>query len=538
MRNWFLNWRLLGKRMYRAARLDPALFREVKGDAAADRQALAVVTLAGLGTGIGIGLGGFFKMAGTLSPLGLSIGLLLSLFLWLIWSWCAWFIGTKMQRPGKKATFRELLRATGFAVSPGILGIFVFIPVIGGLILLAATLWVFAAFIMALKQVLDVSPGRAAATWAAGCSVAVVLLIATVAISVTSTRLFSGNWHLTDNFNSKLNSIVQPYRFSIASWELDNAPAKITKIIWGFGTKTGNASSTVEKFFSTGERAQSQQDTVEKILEDQIKQTLAEENVTGFPPVNLQLSPLPRLLIISPRDNIESMREILLDPRLSFQQIESIEKQADDLGVSSLVVEIGGFAGAYPSMVSNNASLRFTIDAAVEEWLHQYLAFRPLGFRYLMDLTGIQRNYEIAQINEAVAGMVSEEIGAVVSRQYYMEPNETVTSDYSDFYREMREIRLAVDDYLSKGEIDAAEQFMEQKREELAAKGYYIRKLNQAYFAWHGTYANQPDSVSPIGTELRELRNRCTSVKQFLDIVSVMTSEQDLQKRLADTRGI
>ena len=184
-------------------------------------------------------------------------------------------------------------------------------------------------------------------------------------------------------------------------------------------------------------------------------------------------------------------------------------------------------------MVANNSDLHFTINAAVEEWLHQYLALRPLGFRYLMDLTGIQRNYEVAQINEAVAGMVSEEIGASLSRQFYGVQNVTSTPDNSDFNTEMRGIRLAVDDYLAKGEIDAAEQFMEQKREELAAKGYYIRKLNQAYFAWHGTYANQPESVSPIGAELQDLRNRSGSVKQFLGAVSEMTSAQDLESRLA-----
>ena len=129
--------------------------------------------------------------------------------------------------------------------------------------------------------------------------------------------------------------------------------------------------------------------------------------------------------------------------------------------------------------------------------------------------------------------MVSQEIGAALRRRYYTEQNEAVTSDYSEFYSDMREIRLAVDDYLAKGEIDAAEQFMEQKREELAAKGYYIRKLNQSYFAWHGTYANQPESVSPIGAELRELRSQCSSVGQFLAITSQMTSERDLKNRLA-----
>jgi len=41
--------------------------------------------------------------------------------------------------------------------------------------------------------------------------------------------------------------------------------------------------------------------------------------------------------------------------------------------------------------VDNSADLRFTIDAAAEEWLHQYLAFKPLGFNYVLNLLGINR---------------------------------------------------------------------------------------------------------------------------------------------------
>jgi len=77
-----------------------------------------------------------------------------------------------------------------------------------------------------------------------------------------------------------------------------------------------------------------------------------------------------------------------------------------------------------------------------------------------------------------------------------------------------------------------AEEFMEEKRQFLASKDYYIRKLNQAYFAFHGTYADRPTSISPIGQELKQLRNQSTSLKDFLDTVTVMTSRQDLINRL------
>ena len=70
---------------------------------------------------------------------------------------------------------------------------------------------------------------------------------------------------------------------------------------------------------------------------------------------------------------------------------------------------------------------------------------------------------------------------------------------------------------------------MEEKRQYLLSMGYYIRKLNQAYFAFHGAYADEPTSVSPIGFELKKLRGRIESLKDFLNTVADMTSRQELQ---------
>ena len=85
------------------------------------------------------------------------------------------------------------------------------------------------------------------------------------------------------------------------------------------------------------------------------------------------------------------MREVTFRQDISIEEIEDVEAAVDDLGVSSLVVELGGIA-TYPTFVTNDASLKFTLDTATEEWLHQYLAFKPLGFLYLLDLTGVSRN--------------------------------------------------------------------------------------------------------------------------------------------------
>ena len=91
---------------------------------------------------------------------------------------------------------------------------------------------------------------------------------------------------------------------------------------------------------------------------------------------------------------------------------------------------------------------------------------------------------------------------------------------------------MTVDEYLAQGEIELAEGFMEEKRQYLASMGYHIRKLNQAYFAFHGAYADSPTSISPIGPEVKKLREQSSSIKDFLDKASLITSRQNLIESL------
>ena len=379
------------------------------------------------------------------------------------------------------------------------------------------------------------------------------------------------------DFNTRLVSVVKPYRFYIAQWELSTIFHEAKQFIFDRNKKVDNDINKVNEYFAivdqlktlkteieaikTGNKqgdlaaleaefAELQQkraaldNVVEKTVATQIRETLNKQDIFNpiekyiklkfnFPPIDFKLDKPPHLLVVSPRDRIESIREVVLLQELSVEEMESIEDEVDELGVSSLVVTLGGFGGTYPTFVTNEASLRFTVDAAVEEWLHHYLSFRPLGFRYLLDLIGVSRDYEIAIMNETVASMVGKEIGATLSEKYYPEsvnkdnqPQETASG--FDFNREMREIRKAVDEYLARGEIEQAEEFMEQKRQFLVSQGYYFRKLNQAYFAFHGTYADRPTSISPIGVELKKLREQSTSLKEFLETVASMTSRQDL----------
>ncbi len=387
--------------------------------------------------------------------------------------------------------------------------------------------------------------------------------------------LLSGSCAPSRDFDAHLNSVVKPYLFSIARWESRAIPHEVNQWILGRQEKIDDEIRVVIEYFASAERIKTLKSeieatnagnvegdlasletelnglqeqkmalagTVERIIEMQIRDTLTQQGIfnpiiepkVSFPPVNFKLEKPPYLLVISPRDRIESIREIILKSNLILEGIEDIEARADELDVSSLVVELGGLGVIYPTLITNEASLRFTIETAIEEWVHQYLVFKPLGFLYLLDLTGLSRNYEIATMNETLASMVSKEIGSIVFEKYYSEyengtnQNQTPESEF-DFNQEMREIRKAVDKYLAQREIEQAEEFMEQKRQYLTSMGYYIRKLNQAYFAFHGTYADRPTSVSPIGLELKKLRGQSTSLKDFLNTVAGMTDRQDLR---------
>ena len=96
--------------------------------------------------------------------------------------------------------------------------------------------------------------------------------------------------------------------------------------------------------------------------------------------------------------------------------------------------------------------------------------------------------------------------------------------DAFDFDVEMRKTRRRVDDLLADGSVEEAESYMEERRKLFVANGFNIRKLNQAFFAFHGTYAESPTSVSPIGDQLHQLRDRMPDLGTFIGTVSRMSS--------------
>lgn len=287
----------------------------------------------------------------------------------------------------------------------------------------------------------------------------------------------------------------------------------------------------------------------EAILEEQTAYVLVREGFgvldQELPPVSAHFTPLPLMLIVSPRERIENVFSLPLCHGMDVAQQEVIEERIDaDLDVSSLVTGIGGLA-AYPSMILESDSLPWVAEAIAHEWAHHYLTATPLGWNY-------EASGEARTINETVASIVGKEIGRAVIARYYPEllppepapaPQEAERNHVQpaeslefDFRLEMRRTRVRVDELLAEGRIEEAEAYMEERRQEFVAHGWMIRKLNQAYFAFHGSYADEPGAAGedPIGPAVRELRARSPDLYAFVARVSNVTSLAELHSLLAN----
>ena len=250
-----------------------------------------------------------------------------------------------------------------------------------------------------------------------------------------------------------------------------------------------------------------------------------------FPPVSFVMEELPKALVVSPRERIELMEFLPIRPDISVVEIRRLEDVLTDKGLSALVTNIGGL-GTYPALVKSTSTRDWTVRTIIHEWVHNYLFFRPLGQRY-------SASGDMTMINETVANMVAAEAGAIALNQpppvfRVPEPPDDTTRDPAifDFGAYMRETREEAERLLEQGFIEDAEGYMEARRVELnETHGYVIRTINQAYFAFHGSYADSPagGSVSPILGQLIDLRNNSASLAEFMRAVREVRSPADLE---------
>ena len=368
-----------------------------------------------------------------------------------------------------------------------------------------------------------------------------------------------------DNFNlsylSKSQSIAWSQKFSLLEWELVNLPQKWTFIIWNsISNADSKDMSTVEKIelyidlskrvnkyerlldtsgnnYFTSKNAneirdhtkllKSKRDSArliaEKSIEDEITKILKELGVKNklgivFPPVDIRLQNIPKVLVTSPRNEIRMIDSVLIDPEISLKERDTIENilfQAYD--TSALVDDLSGVA-TYPLLVDDQQSLRSILQTSVHEWFHVYFFFKPLGWNYW-------DSREMTTLNETICTLLGEEIGDVIYFNLYETDEHGLIDSKLNHPNEqlldkMRLTRIEVDKLLSEGEINSAEQLMKKTWWELRLGGYRIRKLNQAYFAFRGRYGNSPASISNIGNQVNVLRENSDKVKSFVNTVS------------------
>ena len=351
------------------------------------------------------------------------------------------------------------------------------------------------------------------------------------------------------------------------------------------------------------ERQSDRRPGVEAALEGAVADALRSLGFGGmigggvFPPVDTVLTGSPTVLVISPRDRIARLEDVILQTGLTAEERASVEAAVEqDANRSALVVNTGGIA-FYPSIAAPDGGLDFTLEIIAHEWVHHWLWFRPLGRRYF-------QGGDITAINETVADIAGKEISALArlrlpdgalpasspgqsdggkqsdtrgesdgasapssSGQSHAgkQSNTGEGSDgapalstpgqsdggkqsdaggqgggaappaagWFDFSVEMRATRVRVDALLAAGEVAGAEAYMEERRRVFVANGYYIRRLNQAYFAFHGTYATSGAAgISVVGEQVAELRRRSTSLGEFLRTAAQFTGPQDLRDYL------
>ncbi len=176
------------ERVIGAIRLDPATYEEVEHDTDATWQAAVVVAAAAILSGVGSSAG---------RTQNLFAGVLTSVVFWAIFALFAYLVGVHLLRgPQTSATFGEVLRALGFAYAPSLLAILGLIPGIGYLIVFIAGLWSLIASVIALRQALEVSTGRAVA-------IAVVAFLAMVVVLVVVATVFGISFAAVDSLTQR-----------------------------------------------------------------------------------------------------------------------------------------------------------------------------------------------------------------------------------------------------------------------------------------------------------------------------------------------
>lgn len=348
----------------------------------------------------------------------------------------------------------------------------------------------------------------------------------------------------------RVQQIAAPLAFPLLDWHLDRLVERAPQIGAGLlgvppSVTTADQLAAASYFAARpADRAPLAQDA-EIALEHAVGSVLLDEGLATnapwapggnllFPPVVFTFTKPPEVLIVSRRDRVAVVQSELLRPGMKDTDAEQLEAAVDSLDYSSLVTPIGGLA-TYPTMVPEGSRPLDAAIAVAHEWVHGYLFFTPLGKRYWS-------SQDARTINETAADMVSRELGRRITQRLDLDttsPARTSAPRPSDvqFRAMMRETRVKLDAFLKAGQVDAAEAYLRDRREDFVAAGFEIRKLNQAYFAFYGSYGDGGGGaagINPIARQLGWLRAASGSPGEFLRRVGQLTGAADLARLVGE----
>lgn len=287
------------------------------------------------------------------------------------------------------------------------------------------------------------------------------------------------------------------------------------------------------------------QPIAEAILQEQVATVIAAEGFellgSVWPPVQMHMTALPYILIVSPREEIQQIHNVPLEHGLTVIARENIESAVfGTVDRSALVVPIGGL-GFYPAMIVETGDINFLVNTIAHEWSHHWLTLHPLGISYAASPA-------LRTINETVASIFGDEVGAMVIERFYPEFTPLPEGPASDLPQPdpdapppldpnaiLAETRNRVDELLAEGRVEEAEAYMEERRQFLWDNGYRLRKLNQAFFAFYGAYADTPGEQGddPIGPAILTVRETSQNLREFMDRMASIRSVEALQREAA-----
>ena len=101
------------------------------------------------------GVGGLLSGEGDIVR-GVIFGVIRGVVSWAVWAGVAMLVGTTiLKTPNTRADWGQVARGTGFAQTPGIFSVLVFVPFAGSILSFAIFLWQFMAMLIAIRQTLD-----------------------------------------------------------------------------------------------------------------------------------------------------------------------------------------------------------------------------------------------------------------------------------------------------------------------------------------------------------------------------------------------